>query len=201
MYVKCIGNCPNCMVTGKRLTEAQKCLAAPLDHPSTSYSPGSGSSGSQDSANEQGQRCPLQLTRCPEGYEVHAPTSSGKELVTGQVTATVYGALYQNGALMGLLCSVSTLAKSTPMGPEIPESLRPTYLQLTIPHQPWIDRSPFPRMRDNMITLLSTIDEEDFLADLFCLTSFTIESGAPSWDPRAWKVGEEFSAKWSYLFY
>lgn len=102
--------------------------------------------------------------------------------------------------MMGLLCSVSTIAESAPVGPEIPESLRPTYLQLTVPHPPWIDRFPFPQMRDNMIVLLGVIDEEEFLADLFCLTSFTIEPGAPSWDPGAWKIGEEFSAKWGYLF-
>ena len=52
-----------------------------------------------------------------------------------------------------------------------------------------------------MITLLSVIDEEEFLADLFCMTSFTVDDGGASWDPRAWKIGKDFSAKWGYLFY
>lgn len=51
-----------------------------------------------------------------------------------------------------------------------------------------------------MITLLSVIDEEEFLADLFCMTSFTVDNGAASWDPGAWKIGKDFSAKWGYLF-
>ncbi|OAP60783.1 hypothetical protein AYL99_05785 [Fonsecaea erecta] len=102
---------------------------------------------------------------------------------------------------MGIPCSVSLRKKSNPAGPNIPVSLRPTALQLTVNHPSWIDRFPFPKMRDNMITLMSIIDEEEFVADLFTLTSFTLESGAPSWDPRAWKIGKEFSAKWGYLFY
>ena len=56
-------------------------------------------------------------------------------------------------------------------------------------------------MRDNMITLMGIINEEEFLADLFCFTSFTLDAGAASWDPKAWRIGKEFSAKWGYLFY
>lgn len=52
-----------------------------------------------------------------------------------------------------------------------------------------------------MITLMSIIDEEEFLADLFCLTSFSVRPGAAPWDPKAWKIGQDFSAKWGYLFF
>jgi hypothetical protein len=48
---------------------------------------------------------------------------------------------------------------------------------------------------------MGIIDEEEFMSDLFCFTSFTLDSGAASWDPTAWKIGKEFSAKWGYLFY
>lgn len=142
----------------------------------------------------------VHINQHPAHYEVPATTISGKSLYTGQFTASVYQACYVNGAILGLMCSVSFIGPSAPVGPDVPESLRPTPLQLTVPHPPWIDRFPFPRMRDNMITLLGLIDEEGFLADLFCLTSFTIRNGAPSWDPSAWKIGPEFSAKWGYLF-
>ncbi|OAL20160.1 hypothetical protein AYO22_09132 [Fonsecaea multimorphosa] len=103
---------------------------------------------------------------------------------------------------MGISCALAVPpAKSNPAGPDIPESLRPTALQLTTNHPSWIDRFPFPKMRDNLITLMSIIDEEEFIADLFCLTSFTLDPGAAPWDPKAWKIGKEFSAKWGYLFY
>ena len=102
---------------------------------------------------------------------------------------------------MGISCSISSSSKSRQVGPEIPDSLRPTELQLTVVHPRWIDRFPFPKMRDNMITLLGIIDEEEFMADLFCFTSFTLDTGAASWDPKAWKIGKEFAAKWGYLFY
>src|ERR1700742_286296 len=102
---------------------------------------------------------------------------------------------------MGISCAVSCSSKSCPVGPDIPESLRPTELQLTVVHPRWIDRFPFPKMRDNMITLMGIINEEEFLADLFCFTSFTLDAGAASWDPKAWRIGKEFSAKWGYLFY
>lgn len=55
-------------------------------------------------------------------------------------------------------------------------------------------------MRDNMITLHSVIGEEEFLSDLFHLTSFTLEHWSVSWDADAWKIGFEFAAKWGYLF-
>jgi hypothetical protein len=117
------------------------------------------------------------------------------------LSGSAYAALYSNGVMLGLACSVTFAWQSNPVGPDVPEPLHPTSLQLTTVHPQWIDRFPFPRMRDNMITLLSIINEEEFLADLFCLTSFTLEPGTASWDPRGWKIGKEFSEKWGYLFY
>ena len=64
-----------------------------------------------------------------------------------------------------------------------------------------MDRFPFPKMRDNMITLMGIIDEEEFFADLFCLDSFEIKPGAPAWDPTSWKIGKDFGKKWGYLFF
>lgn len=52
-----------------------------------------------------------------------------------------------------------------------------------------------------MITLLGIINEEEFLGDLFCLTSFSLDPDSQPWDPAAWKIGREFSEKWGYLFY
>lgn len=119
----------------------------------------------------------------------------------GSLTGSVYAALFNNGAVLGITCSAAICSKSKPSSSRIPATLAPTSLQLSTVHPQWIDRFPFPRMRDNMITLMSIIDEEEFLADLFCLTSFSVRPGAAPWDPKAWKIGQDFSAKWGYLFF
>jgi hypothetical protein len=147
-----------------------------------------------------GSEC-LSINMHPSHYDAHATKLSGESLFTGQVTANIYGAFYQNGQILGLLCSVNFIGTSAPAGPEVPAALQPTQLQMSVPHPPWIDRFPFPRMRDNMITLLGLVNEEDFLADLFCLSSFTIRAGGASWDPESWTIGREFESKWGFLFH
>jgi hypothetical protein len=129
-----------------------------------------------------------------------APTIGCDTYLFPQPALSVYGALFDNGRLLGLSCSCATAYKSKPATPTIPESLRPTETQLSTLHFQWIDRFPFPRMRDNMIALCPVIDEEEFLSDLFHLTSFTLRHGSVSWDAEAWKIGPEFAAKWGYLF-
>ena len=101
---------------------------------------------------------------------------------------------------MGLTCGTVVPAKSPPC-PEIPEPLRPTALQLTTIHARWIDRFPFPKMRDNLISLSGIIEEEEFLRDLFSMQSFSIQPSKPGWDPNAWSIGKAFAEKWGYLFY
>lgn len=142
------------------------------------------------------------VPRSPGSYYLTlVPTTQPDRYLTTQLPGSVYAALFNNGSMMGITCSISIPGTSRPTGPEIPESLHPTKLQMTTIHPLWIDRFPFPKMRDNMITLLGIINEEEFLSDLFCLTSFCLEPGAPSWDPASWKIGREFSEKWGYLFY
>ncbi|KAK5190671.1 hypothetical protein LTR99_003411 [Exophiala xenobiotica] len=189
----------------QRLAEAKKGTTTASLNQGAGSGPGSGDSpGSNDSSNEEdlSQYLLTSVPRSPDGCQTIIGVSTNPDrCVHTTVTANVYGALFANGALMGLACSITFASKSQPFGPGLPEPLRPTPLQLTTIHPQWIDRFPFPKMRDNMITLLSIIDEEEFLADLFCLTSFTIEPGAASWDPKAWKISKEFGAKWGYLFY
>lgn len=103
--------------------------------------------------------------------------------------------------MLGLTCGFVVPSKSTPCAPHIPESLHPTPLQLTTLHQLWIDRFPFPKMRDNMISLNRIFNEEDFLDDLFNMYSFEVRPGKDCWDPSAWKMGKGFAQKWGYLFY
>ncbi|EXJ90278.1 hypothetical protein A1O1_03377 [Capronia coronata CBS 617.96] len=109
-------------------------------------------------------------------------------------------ALSINGHILGLTCSDSKLIRSRPQPPNIPESLYPTPLQLSIAHHDWIDRFPFPRMRDNMIALIDVVDFKDLLFDFFTMPSFTVNTGAVAWDPGAWRISPEFKEKWGYLF-
>ncbi|KUJ18462.1 uncharacterized protein LY89DRAFT_732019 [Mollisia scopiformis] len=99
---------------------------------------------------------------------------------------TVYSALFHNGVILGLTCGTGSVAKSPAAPPHVPEPLRPTQYQMDNVHFLWIDRFPFQKMRERMILLSDTLNSEDFLADLFNTTTFTITAGAASWDPEAW---------------
>jgi hypothetical protein len=115
------------------------------------------------------------------------------------VSEVVYDALWRNGEFFGIRCGQS--GKSKVVGPEVPESLQPTPLQLATDHMLWIDRLPFPKMRDNLIILIGVIDEDEFECDLVSPNSFTLTSSETPWDPSVWRVGKQFWEKWGYLFY
>ncbi|CZR68889.1 uncharacterized protein PAC_18790 [Phialocephala subalpina] len=99
---------------------------------------------------------------------------------------TVYSALFHNGVILGLSCGTSTVSKSRPALPHVPEPLRPTQTQLENVHFTWIDRFPLPEFRNRMILFSDSLNSEDFLGDLFTTTSFNITPGAVSW---TWKRG------------
>ncbi|KAL2817895.1 hypothetical protein BDW59DRAFT_130169 [Aspergillus cavernicola] len=86
----------------------------------------------------------------------------------------------------------------------IPVSLRPTEIQRTVPHHPWLDFFPFPRMRDCLITAAHLFDDEELCHDLMAFWD-TKNSGAtllvwgPPWDPRNWEVTEGFVRKWGWM--
>ncbi|EON63144.1 hypothetical protein W97_02371 [Coniosporium apollinis CBS 100218] len=121
-------------------------------------------------------------------------------LLTKHVSS-VFAALFNNGRILGIPCGIQVPILSRPCTAKTPLSLHPTQSQMTVLHIPWIDRFPFPKMRDNVIQLSGIIDEEVFLCDLFTTDSFTIVPGSVSWDPMAWVVTNPFEKKWGYLFY
>ncbi|KAI9929503.1 hypothetical protein MW887_000976 [Aspergillus wentii] len=121
---------------------------------------------SKASSSPSSDKIPPSLTL----NQVLIPTTTTTPII-GQVPLTVWAALWQNGAMMEISCSVCIPSVSKPVDATIiPASLHPTDLQLTTIHHSWIDRFPFPKMRDNMTTLTSVIDENEFLQDLFCMT-------------------------------
>ena len=96
-----------------------------------------------------------------------------------------------------------------PLPTNFPESLKPTQLQLTIPHEDWVDITPDPKWRDNMMLAAGTFDEDDLWADtiggLFegfphseCEKRGLIVWG-PAWEARGWEMSEGFYKKWGWL--
>ncbi|KAI9152238.1 hypothetical protein HJFPF1_09466 [Paramyrothecium foliicola] len=86
-----------------------------------------------------------------------------------------------------------------------PPTLRPTPLQMSVEHHPWIDLFPLPRLRDNVLKALGdpTICDEDELchdlaqfgeSDKPCFIVW-----GPPWDPRSWEASLPLIHKWGFL--
>ena len=91
----------------------------------------------------------------------------------------------------------------------VPDNLRATVAQRSIPHHPWIDLFPFPRFRDNMLhaTAVGAFDEDELCLDMLEVDgpehllsskpSFLV--WGESWDNRAWEASVPFLLKWGWL--
>jgi hypothetical protein len=215
--------CLHDLATGKRLAESStKPSSTPPETPGNDYvSPNTGMLVLHPNASnpftyqgiEAPVATPLNSSSNGESSDSTSPSPSDSSLCPISPLAdqhflpdpvlSVYAALFINGSILGIPCAHGQpLTPSRSAAPSTPIPLRPTPLQLTTGHFSWIDRFPFPRMRDNMILLAGIIDEEEFLGDLFILSgSFTMRKGGSTWDPEAWRIGGEFGGKWGYLFY
>ncbi|KAL5373310.1 hypothetical protein DPSP01_012818 [Paraphaeosphaeria sporulosa] len=158
------------------------------------------SSASPSSGFEDFLPCHLANIPIPDVLTNPLPTSESSS-ITPEYPLSFYGALYINGMYLRIPCSTVVPAKSEPVGPEVPASLHPTELQLITIHPRWIDRFPFPKMRDSLISLSGVIDDEEFMKDLALMPSFEIVQGKAPWDPKAWKIKKPFAQKWGYLFF
>ena len=105
-----------------------------------------------------------------------------------------------------------------------PPNLRPTTIQNQVPHHPWIDLFPLPRMRENIISAQDMFDEDQLCCDLLTL-DFGIEeecSNGTNWsetarrntsieqrpilliwgdptDANMWEATEAFIHKWHWI--
>ncbi|KAL3433233.1 hypothetical protein BDV09DRAFT_196963 [Aspergillus tetrazonus] len=87
---------------------------------------------------------------------------------------------------------------------QIPVSLRPTEIQKSLPHHPWLDFFPFPAMRDTLISAAHLFDDEELCHDLMAFwdtrnTQATLVVWGVSWEPGNWEVTEGFARKWGWL--
>lgn len=83
----------------------------------------------------------------------------------------------------------------------IPSSLHPTELQCQIPHHPWIDLLPIPRMRDNLLQAGDSYDDIELCGDLVgFFNSPTARTGmviwGDPWDVDGWEVTEQYLERW-----
>ncbi|KAL6711068.1 hypothetical protein ACN47E_006943 [Coniothyrium glycines] len=107
---------------------------------------------------------------------------------------TVYSALYINGLIQSIPCSRNSSRTPLPAA-SIPLPLRPTELQLMVVHPRWIDRLPFPKMRDSLIRLRGIVDEEEILMDLFTMLSWRIREGGENLGSWGVEDGEAVGGK------
>lgn len=87
----------------------------------------------------------------------------------------------------------------------IPLSLRPTKMQRAVPHHPWLDFFPLPKMRDNLIQAGDNWDDERLCHDIMGFWDTTSSGDAgllvwgEPWDIRNWEVTEAFLKKWQWV--
>jgi len=180
--------CLNCIV-GKRLAEARKASQASRYEQTTRIA-----------SQQVVPRVNKTVAGQQEAELLMQPCTMNLSNFTPANVHLVYFALFQNGRILGMHCGHCFPGKSKPVGDNIPQSLHPTMLQLKAVHYLWIDWFPFPSFRDKIIVESATIEEQDFLFDLFTMPSFMIIPGCKSWDPSGWKMIPLFKAKWGYLF-
>jgi hypothetical protein len=92
--------------------------------------------------------------------------------------------------------------------PEVPPpSLVPTPLQLSVPHDMWIDMLPHGTMRDNAIRMMGTFDVDELCCDLVGghfkgrndLDLKGILVWSDPWCVSGWEVTEGFLKNWGFL--
>ncbi|KAJ5094733.1 hypothetical protein N7456_010594 [Penicillium angulare] len=83
----------------------------------------------------------------------------------------------------------------------LPANLKPTMIQLSIPHHPWLDLLPIPQMRDNLILAGEFDGEVELCLDM--KGSGNTRSGiivwSDPWDPAGWEVTEPFARSWGWV--
>jgi hypothetical protein len=91
---------------------------------------------------------------------------------------------------------------------DLPQSLQPTELQRTVPHEQWIDIVPHPKWRDNLILSSGTFDEDELWSDIIGglfegfpasdMETNGIIAWSTPWQASGWELSEGFIRKWGW---
>jgi hypothetical protein len=149
-----------------------------------------------------------------EAYEDYTRGAPRLSSLPTLIQLNIVNAVVRNAVAMGFstdYVAVDTLSPlntqppgcTYPLPESCPDSLRPTALQLEIPHHPWVDLFPFPRMRDNLLRAGDAVDKEELCIDLFDPDQGVEKAnllvwGEP-WDHTSWEASVAFLRKWGWL--
>ncbi|KAM5366405.1 hypothetical protein ACJZ2D_010515 [Fusarium nematophilum] len=144
-----------------------------------------------------------------EGYVLGCPQPW---YLSTLIQVNVFNALVQNGFALGFSDCWQRKGAISPfsiIGPgqscdSYPPCLRPTALQRTVPHHPWIDLFPIPQMRDHILLSFHHLDMDELCGDLLDVKPGL--DGKPSlvvwrdpWDLRGWEASALFLRKWGWM--
>ncbi|KAK9489821.1 hypothetical protein V1508DRAFT_406799 [Lipomyces doorenjongii] len=171
-----------------------------------------------------GRLCDLDLTEAQNivnnyekcAYELSIQGSPNVDNLLTLIKFNVFRALVNNTSAMGFTMEWLNDDAESPFtcishqGLDIshsPPMLRPTLLQRTVPHHPWIDLLPSPTLRDNILRAGVDFDDAELCFDLveFCnLVGGSEGRGLIVWgcdpsDPYSWEVSEGFASKWGWV--
>lgn len=169
-----------------------------------------------------GRRCHLELPgavgrltqfakQAYQDYTLAAPRPTALQTL---VQLNVLDALAHNAAALNItiesLCADNTLSPFVCYGPSgldeasLPLSLQPTALQRAVYHHPWIDILPLPEVRDSILRISGTPEEDDLNIDMVDVEENGREKpNLVIWghhsDPWAWEATIPFLRKWGWL--
>ena len=141
------------------------------------------------------------------------PLAPDHHLIT-LVQYNVLRATITNLAILNILhtvpteCTIAlTLGPSYDPPDTIPPSLYPTPIQLSIPHEPWIDSFPCAQMRDNLILNEGNYDHDELCFDTSgglwegfdCVEVRGMIIWGEPWSEEGWEVTQGFADKWGWI--
>ncbi|CUS10591.1 unnamed protein product [Tuber aestivum] len=102
------------------------------------------------------------------------------------------------------LGSVEATPLLIPQTMHLPPTLRPTLLQVSIIHHPWIDVFPSARLRENLLRAGRSYDPDQLCLSITGSGKSLGDSGVlvwgEPWDPYNWEVTENLAYGWAWMF-